>query len=69
VYVQKTRQILCSVRRANSAAPSQGAAFTSQLNQAIGQHGVKRDGGLAEQLAALNFKKAQAKAEAKEASA
>ncbi|KAG5183681.1 F-actin-capping protein subunit beta [Tribonema minus] len=63
VYVQKTRQILCSVRRSNASAPAQGAAFTSQLNQAIGAHGAKRDGGLAAQIAALNFKKTAAAAQ------
>jgi hypothetical protein len=63
VHVQKTRQILCSVRKSvssSSAQPGAASAFTAQLNSAIGAYGVKRDEGLAEQVAALAARRSAA---------
>ncbi|CAM9848000.1 unnamed protein product [Chrysoparadoxa australica] len=57
LHIQKTRQILNSVRsdRGSGGGATQSSTFTDQLNAAIMGHGAKKEqpGGLAEKFAAM----------------
>eukprot|EP00612_Vaucheria_litorea_P000948 CAMPEP_0171460812 /NCGR_PEP_ID=MMETSP0945-20130129/5534_1 /TAXON_ID=109269 /ORGANISM="Vaucheria litorea, Strain CCMP2940" /LENGTH=281 /DNA_ID=CAMNT_0011987081 /DNA_START=1036 /DNA_END=1881 /DNA_ORIENTATION=- len=57
VYIQKTHQVLSGMRRSVGMAPVQGAAFTMQLNKAIGFQGGKRDQGIYDELAKISINK------------
>ncbi|CAN0166844.1 unnamed protein product [Discosporangium mesarthrocarpum] len=60
LYVQKTRQILSSVR--STVGGSGGGAvgrqnlFAGELRGAIGMHGERRGAGLAEKVAAMGLR-------------